>query len=202
MQAAHGQPKTTREGAHIGPRGRSAAGSRFFVALRPDPAAAGRLEQLAASLAHDCRGKALAAADLHLTLAFIGERPAGEAGSLAALLDGLPESLPGFALDTIGRFGPSLLWAGPSAQYDWLEALAHSVRERLDAGGVQFDRRALHPHVTLVRNAREREAVRAAAGPSQDTVIVEPWQLALGGTHEAPTAQRRYRWYRPVVINP
>ena len=203
MQTRQGERKTTRAGFDEAP-GRAPRGpaSRFFVALRPDPAAAERLEQLAARLAQACRGKALAAPDLHLTLAFIGERPAGQAEALAALLAGFPESLAGFPLEVLGRFGPSLLWAGPSGRQGQVEALASSLRERLDAAGVEFDRCALHPHLTLVRNARDREAARTAVGPAPDIVSVERWQLALGGTHEAPTPQQRYRWHRPVVINP
>jgi 2'-5' RNA ligase len=168
--------------------------SRFFVALRPDAAAAARLARIGADLALRCRGKALAANDLHLTLAFIGERPATEADALGALLAGLPRALPGFPLDAIGHFGSTLLWAGPRQAPDWLATLSHSVRTRLDAAGVQFDRRALRPHLTLVRNARERGIATAASGPLAESVQVTGWELALGGTHEAASPQQRYRW--------
>lgn len=169
--------------------------SRLFVALRPDPVSAARLGRLAAELATRCRGRPLAGRDLHLTLAFVGERHADDAAQLAALLAGLPEQLPHeLALDAIGRFGPALLWIGPSAAPDWMQALSDAVRQRLDAGGIAFDRRPLHPHLTLVRNARDRTAADASTGPARPAVIVPRWRLIVGGSHPAPTPLRRYLW--------
>jgi 2'-5' RNA ligase len=175
------------------------ASPRHFVALRPDPATARRLEELALGLAARCRGRALAACDLHLTLAFIGEFPATESARLAALLDGLPASHPGFALDRLGHFGPALLWIGPAKAPDWLGPLARAVRERLQAGSVPFDKRPLEPHLTLVRNARDRAATERETGnlvPEQHTNVAH-WQLTVGRSHPAPSAQQRYLW-RPV----
>ena len=170
--------------------------SRFFVALRPDGESAGRLASMAARLAEGCRARALAAADLHLTLAFIGARPRTDCARLLALLRGLPPRVPGFTLDAIGRFGPALLWAGPSRGSTSLAPLAASIRQRLEAGDVDFDRRPLHPHRTLLRTPREREAGRAAIGPCPP-VEVREWRLALGGSHPAPTPGQRYQWHEP-----
>jgi 2'-5' RNA ligase len=181
------------------------ATSRFFVALRPDVLAARRLGRLAAELGNRCRGRALAARDLHLTLAFIGELPLPEGDRLVALLAGLPERHPGFALDEIGRFGPALLGAGPSEDPPWIAPLVEAVRERLRAGGVRFDTRAFKSHLTLVRNARDRAAVGASAArldPKRAHPVSE-WRLAVGGSHPAPTPERRYLWQRlPEVDSP
>ncbi len=173
-----------------------AAMSRFFVALRPDTAAAVRLAAMAEYLAGRCGGRALAAGDLHMTVAFIGERPSDDGARLLALLHGLPVRLPGALLDAIGRFGPALLWSGPSDAPESLAELARSVGQRLDDAAVAYDRRPLQPHLTLVRNARNREATRSAVGPC-DAIEVAHWTLALGGTHPAATAPLRYRWYAP-----
>ncbi|NLD69670.1 MAG: RNA 2',3'-cyclic phosphodiesterase [Limnobacter sp.] len=172
--------------------------SRFFVALRPDPDTAAELGELAAGLARRCRGKALAACDLHLTLAFIGERPRPAAAGLLALLDGLPRELPALRLETIGRFGPALLWIGPNGTPDWLAEVDQGLRQRLDVAGETWDRRALRPHVTLVRNARDRAAAHAAIG-AVPTIEVAGWRLLLGGTHEAATPACRYRWWAPMA---
>ena len=181
-----------------------AATSRFFVALRPDALAARRLGRLAADLSSRCRGRPLAARDLHLTLAFIGELPLAEGDRLVALLAGLPEHHPGFALDEIGRFGPALLWAGPSEDPPWIAPLVDAVRERLRAGGVRFDARAFKSHLTLVRNARDRAAAGAAVArlDPKRAHPVSRWRLAVGGTHPARTPDRRYLWRRLPDIEP
>ncbi|WP_187272146.1 RNA 2',3'-cyclic phosphodiesterase [Zeimonas arvi] len=174
------------------------AASRFFVALRPDVLASGRLGRLAAELGTRCRGRPLAARDLHLTLAFIGELPLAEGDRLVALLAGLPAKHPGFALDEIGRFGPALLWAGPSEDPPWIAPLVDAVRERLRAGGVRFDARAFKSHLTLVRNARDRAAVGTAIAhlDPKRAHPVSTWRLAVGGSHPEPTPERRYLWRR------
>lgn len=170
--------------------------SRFFVALKPDVAAAVRLAALAEDLAVRCGGRALAAGDLHMTVAFIGERPADDGAQLLALLQGPPARLPGALLDTIGRFSTALLWSSPSAAPEFLVELARSVGQRLDDAAVAYDRRPLHPHLTLVRSARNREAARSAVG-SCNAIEVAHWTLALGGTYPAATPPLRYRWYAP-----
>lgn len=170
--------------------------SRFFVALRPDPRAAARLGRLAAALAVSCRGRPLAPRDLHLTLAFVGELPASEGEHLAKLLAGLPEHHPGFALDQIGCFGPALLWAGPGRTPSWLGVLVEAVQGRLQAGGIGFDRRPFKAHLTLVRSARDRQAVESAAAQAKRTATVSDWRLVVGGSHPAPEPGRRYLWRR------
>ena len=179
------------------PRSPAPTMSRFFIALRPDPGSATEIGKLAADLGRRCRGKALAACDLHLTLAFIGERPRESAATLAAPLDGLPQALPALRLETIGRFGPALLWIGPNATPDWLAGLDQALRRQLDDAGENWDRRALRPHVTLVRNARDRAAAHAALG-AVPPIEVADWQLLLGGTHAAATPARRYQWWTPA----
>lgn len=181
-----------------------AATSRFFVALRPDVLASRHLGRLAAELGARCRGRPLAARDLHLTLAFVGELPLAEGDRLVALLAGLPEHHPGFALDEIGRFGPALLWAGPSEDPPWIAPLVDAVRERLRAGGVRFDARAFKSHLTLVRNARDRAATGAAVTrlDPKRAHPVSHWRLAVGGSHPAPTPERRYLWRRLADVEP
>jgi 2'-5' RNA ligase len=170
--------------------------SRFFVALKPDTAAATRLGQLATELARRCGGRPLAAGDLHLTLAFIGERPVGDGQRLLALLDGLPVLTPGLAFDSIGRFEPALLWAGLASTPGFLDDLARQVRRRLIDSSIAFDHRPLHPHLTLVRNARDREAALAAIGPFT-AIESTRCTLMLGGTHPAPAPPLRYHWQTP-----
>lgn len=111
---------------------------RLFVAVRP-PAAA--LAQLAAALGRAPDPK------WHLTLAFLGERPAAD-----PLLDPLQEvalAHPAFELFLRGggTFGGRVLWVGVAGDADALRALADDVRR---AVGVT-EERPFRAHLTLAR---------------------------------------------------
>ena len=190
------------------------AKARFFYALRPDARAAAELGRLAARLAAAIGGRPLAGEDVHLTLAFVGERPAPDAAALRALLTGLAPHWPPLALERLGTFGRGLWWIGPVvprgadeaatppagastavAPRPWPARLADELQRRLDAAGFAFDRRPLHLHATLVRGAR-----RDAKGPFPGVDDARPiapvrWTLALGWSDAESTPQRRYHWH-------
>lgn len=147
---------------------------RFFFALRPDAVAAGELAALAEGLAGRHGGRALAAADIHLTLAFVGRRERADQEKLAALLQGLPAQIGNdgtgaaaapsdgpIRLERLGTFGRGLLWIGPPATMQRghdangpAGPIAGEIRTRLRAAGIDFDARPLVLHATLVRGAR------------------------------------------------
>lgn len=161
----------------------SAKQVRFFFALRPDEATAGELAALAQDLARQQGGRALAAEDIHLTLAFIGSRDRADQELLVALLNGLsapsgadgsdsaaaqdiatvPPIGPGpIRLERLGTFGRGLLWIGPPASAlpgqdgnGPAGPIADEIRARLRAAGISFDERPLVLHATLVRGARK-----------------------------------------------
>jgi 2'-5' RNA ligase len=189
------------------------AKARFFYALRPDPRAATELGRLAARLAAGIGGRPLAGDDVHLTLAFVGERPAADAPALHALLIGLAPHWPPLPLERLGSFGRGLWWTGPAdsrgageaatpqagattgaAQPPWPARLADELHRRLDAAGIAFDRRPLHLHATLVRGARRDANGRFPA--LDDALPIAPlhWSLTLGWSDAESTPQRRYRW--------
>ena len=179
---------------------RRAAASRYFVALVPDPDAARRAGALAGALAAAFGGRASPAADMHLTLAFIGPRPDSGAPAIAAALAGLaraPARAP-MPLSVLGRFGRrgarGVCWAGPGATPEWLAGLARSVRERLTAAGIGFDARPLIPHCTLVRDcAADADALRVHEQALPIAVL--RWRLAIGrSVAGTPAGEPRYRW--------
>lgn len=170
------------------------AKARFFYALCPDATAADGLAALAAGAAARWGGSAFAAADIHLTLAFVGLRPLEEQPALEAILQGLPTRfdgagaaavspagerqagdvgpIPALELSRIGSFGHGVLWIGPPGQPRWASPartfahrLAHEIRERLRAAGVGFDDRPLKLHATIVRGARDFVADPAPDAP-------------------------------------
>lgn len=170
---------------------------RFFYGLVPDAAAAQRLARSASALARACGGRALAAPDLHLTLAFVGNRAAGDRALLTPPALALPAALvarvdwPAMQLDRLASFGHGIVWAGPARTPPWLADLASTLRASLRAGGIDCDEQPMRAHVTLVRGARRWHdpALRPAFAP----VAVSSWRLALGWSGDAP-AGARYRW--------
>jgi 2'-5' RNA ligase len=98
---------------------------------------------------------------LHLTLAFLGQRPPGA----LPVLEGIATTVAGrhgaIALTTraLGSFSRSgatrLLWLG-LAPSPALAALAEDLRRNLLGAGEAFDTKPFHPHVTLARFRQAR----------------------------------------------
>ena len=90
---------------------------------------------------------------LHLTLRFIGEVERSVADDLAALLTTIRSSPFELRISGVGRFeqrSSGALWAGiePKAP---VAALAAKVERICQKVGLEAERRAYHPHVTLAR---------------------------------------------------
>lgn len=172
---------------------------RLFFALWPDAGTRDALAASAHALRATCGGRAPPAANLHLTLAFLGavaERRVAEFAALAAALPATPFE---FVLDQFGYWrAQRLLWAGMRVCPPELGALALALRERLTAAGFQVERRPFHPHVTLLRDVtrapateqtpdvplqwRARHFVLACSLPVRGGVVyrmVGTWPLAL-----------------------
>lgn len=131
---------------------------RLFVALEPAPGFRDALSRVQDRLRRaGVTGRYLDPANLHLTLAFIGEQPDPE--RVTALLPAVRRPFP----ITLGRLGvfpeAKVLWAGlrPSAD---LEELAGHVRQLLTDAGIPFDPRPFNPHITLIRKPVIPEGVR------------------------------------------
>ncbi|MBW6494686.1 MAG: hypothetical protein K0B16_09070, partial [Burkholderiaceae bacterium] len=149
-------------------------------------------------VARTCGGRALAAPDLHLTIAFVGNRALADSRLLLPPALALPGELlarddwPGTRVERLASFGRGIVWAGPEHTPPWLAELALTIRAALRAAGIGFDEKPLRPHVTLVRGARRW------AGTDQPSefapVQVASWRLALGWSGEGH-AGARYHWH-------
>ena len=127
---------------------------RLFVALRPPPAIRRGLldimEGVPAARWQDDE-------QLHLTLRFIGavERPVAE--DIAIALSQLVAPAPRVALSGVGRFEKrgrtDTLWVGVTP-HDALAALHRKVDQACVRAGLEPERRAYLPHVTVARLAR------------------------------------------------
>jgi 2'-5' RNA ligase len=130
---------------------------RCFVALPVDRAASLVLAQLGNQLtAQNTLARRLDAADLHLTLAFIGDLPDSRARELAASIEDGFDDLLSWMVDRVGEFPRArVLWVAGAA-IPALGALAQGVRSLLSSRSVPFDARLFVPHITLARSFRAK----------------------------------------------
>ena len=93
-------------------------------------------------------------AQLHLTLAFLGEVDEDMAMRVVAALAAIDSAAIDVSLSGIGTFGtpdrPKALWIGAQPS-DALAALAAKVEQACRRAGAPLERRAFVPHVTLAR---------------------------------------------------
>ncbi|HXX85259.1 MAG TPA: RNA 2',3'-cyclic phosphodiesterase [Casimicrobiaceae bacterium] len=128
---------------------------RLFFALWPDAATQAAIAALANEVASEAKGRAVAADNVHLTLAFLGEQPASrvpELCALAAAIDMAPFQL---ALDEIGCFRKTgIAWLGAGTAPPELVALHSGLARALEGVGIALDARPFAPHLTLARRAK------------------------------------------------
>lgn len=137
---------------------------RVFFALWPDASVQASLAKAAGSIHRMTHGRLTSAANIHLTLAFIGsvslERlalllaPPAEVVSRAFVL----------TLDECGCWSHNgIVWAAPSKIPDALGALAANLERWLRAAQFELEVRGFSPHVTLIRHARCGQLMRSMA---------------------------------------
>ena len=100
-------------------------------------------------------GVPVAAANMHMTLAFLGEVSAEKQRALAALAGRLRQ--PGFTLtlDDAGQWLRSrVVWLGTRQPPRGLLQLASMLRAQAARSGCYQSPQPFHPHITLLRDAR------------------------------------------------
>lgn len=123
---------------------------RLFVAIRPPEAVRERLLDVMEGVP-DLRWQQ--DEQLHLTLRFIGEVGRRVADDLAGALERVHFDRFTLALDGVGKFEKhrhGALWAGVRPR-DQLKALNAKVERACQSAGLEPERRAFHPHITLAR---------------------------------------------------
>jgi 2'-5' RNA ligase len=134
---------------------------RLFVAIRPPPPIRARLLDLMGGVAG---ARWQEENQLHLTLRFIGEVDRHLARDVDAALSGVHHPAFSIALNGLGAFDrrgePVTLWAGVAPQ-EPVRALHKKVDQALVRVGVEPDRRAYMPHVTVARLPRGAGPVRS-----------------------------------------
>ena len=150
---------------------------RLFVAIRPPAPVRARLLDLMGGVAG---ARWLTEDQLHLTLRFIGEVDRHLARDVDAALSGVHHPRFSIALNGLGAFDrrgePVTLWAG-FTPHEPLHALHKKVDQALVRVGVEPDRRAYTPHVTVARLPR-------GAGPVRS--LIEQYGGIKGPSFEVP----------------
>jgi 2'-5' RNA ligase len=128
---------------------------RLFVAIRPPEPIRARLLDLMGGVA----GARWQDEDqLHLTLRFIGEVDGRVADDVDAALQSVIHPPFDLALAGTGAFErrgqPATLWAGV-APHEPVKTLHKKIDHALTRAGVEPERRAFHPHITLARLNRD-----------------------------------------------
>ena len=93
------------------------------------------------------RGSYVPTQNLHLTLAFIGERK--EADDVIGAMKTVEYKPFKLALSEMGTFG-DLLWVGMKGNQG-LSGAVKSVRDALETAGIPFDGKKFVPHITIIR---------------------------------------------------
>lgn len=177
---------------------------RLFVALRPPPA----IRALLAATTEGVRHARWQDDDqLHITLRYIGEveRPVAEDAALA--LGQVHAPAPHVALSGVGAFDKAgrvdALWAGVTPHHD-LAHLHRKIDQALVRIGLEPERRAYLPHITLARLPRsaggdpaiEQWRARHAALTSQpftcDAMILYESHLGRDGPAYEPVARWKF----------
>jgi 2'-5' RNA ligase len=123
---------------------------RLFVALRPPESIRERLLDLMEGVP-DLRWQQ--DEQLHLTLRFIGEVERPVAEDVATALGRVGFERFTLSLDGVGKFEKhrhGALWAGVQPR-EQLKALNAKVERACQSAGLEPERRAYHPHITLAR---------------------------------------------------
>src|SRR5438477_7198305 len=116
---------------------------------------------------------------LHLTLRFVGEVDRPVADDLAGALGGVRGGRFTARINGVGRFeqrNSGALWAGVEPK-EPLAALAAKVERVCQSVGLEPERRAYHPHITLARWKGRRSREVASYLDRQRGLVSERWEV-------------------------
>lgn len=157
------------------------ASARLFFGLPVDRDLRATLSALAQKVGEATGGRAIAAANLHATVAFIGSVPRETIADLCAIGAALTAGDVVVALDTVGGFRAArVAWIGPAHVPQALVELHAALTSLLANAAFTLDPRPYHPHVTLARHCR-RPLPRGSVEPL-------PWRVERLVLYESVSA--------------
>ena len=157
---------------------------RLFFALWPPPATARALADWAKGVARVAGGKPVAAENIHLTLAFLGDADPEEAIAAAKEVRCGAFDLPIEVSEYWAR--NQILWAGPQRTPAPLERLVTTLQLELFRAEFILERRPFAAHVTLLRKARTPLALPelpSVQWPATEFVLVKSRNSPAGSSY-------------------
>jgi 2'-5' RNA ligase len=172
----------------------AAPARRLFFALWPTEAERSVLERDVGPVAALAGGRPVPAANLHVTLVFLGCVPDAQLAVLRAVGDAQPWRATTLAFDRLdwwARAAASVLGVGapPAALVEYQVRMQQALAER----GLKPDARPYRPHMTIARKVR---AAPAAGEPP--ALRWRPSQVALCESVPDPAGSR----YVPLAVWP
>ncbi|UTJ46720.1 RNA 2',3'-cyclic phosphodiesterase [Atlantibacter subterranea] len=166
---------------------------RLFFALEiPAPIQQQVIQWRTAQFAPEA-GRPIAAANLHLTLAFLGEISDQKQQTLMTLAGRIQQPAFTLTLDDAGHWPRSrVVWLGSRQPPRGLLQLANLLRAQAARSGCYQSPQPFHPHVTLLRNAAHQVAIPAPGFhwtfPVTEFVLYSS-QFSQGRTQYQPLAR-------------
>jgi 2'-5' RNA ligase len=140
--------------------------ARVFYALVPDPPLQLQLAAIGHAVATRAGGRAVPAANVHLTLAFVGDVATVRLDALRAIVPTLPRQAFALDLNLVGVFRRARVgWLAPEIAPDALATLRTTLAAALTGAAFPLELRPFHPHVTLARRC-VRAIPTAACAPT------------------------------------
>ena len=162
--------------------------ARLFFAAWPAPELQVKLGELAQDLKRECGGRATAARNIHLTLAFMGDVERSRLARLESIAASIAARRSDLLVEHVEYWQHNrIVWAGVNSCPDALQALVADLGSKLAPEGFRAERRPYVPHITLLRNARRAPMASAIAPigwPVDRLALVESVRHDSGRTYK------------------